>query len=308
MQLYEGNLWGLIPFSIGCLIAIQFKGPASTKESGSGKIGLVTVFGKRTETIVTGLTLVLDWPINIISFIEVDMSWVDMDFPNTIIGAIRCNEKEDDTMNKSAIEDEIAYVYGSVSLSCAPNDRAEGAIGSPDYRSAGKNIQTFLDIGGMTGAKKQLDDLLISGVKELGKIHTTKWMETESRACAEYLQKQILQSGSNLTNTKGLGLKFLKFEVLLKPSDKVIDKRNDILIEKAEKSAQILDTNTWNQRAKKRMFIHRKSGNNTITMEEVMRELKDQTLLQEGKVQIIDTKGGAVLADIRGNNSKGGTV
>ena len=287
--LFNGNMWGLVPFIIGGLMTLGFKGPKSTTASPVKKVWLLTFLGRQTTTIVRGLTLVMDWPFEIVGYIEIDLKKVDHDFKMS--KPILCMV-------------DMAYVNGIVSVSMVPDDKDDTV--SSGRKSGGEKLQDFLNIGGIEGGKTQLDDILTASVQEVANECDTIWMETN----VDELSKEILgkikkgrlpssnnegDEGNDIDDTIGFGLKFPKFQVILKPVDKVIDARNDSLIESAQREAELADTETVNQRVEARLKLYYPKGikgNRSQKVKQARDEVFEELSLKEGKYTRIANRGG----------------
>ncbi|MDP3962509.1 MAG: hypothetical protein Q8Q03_01430 [bacterium] len=292
---HRGELKGLVPFTLGVLMLTGLKGPKSTSESPTRKIWLLTFLGKQTRTIVTSLTLVLNWPFPIVGYIEVELKQVDQDFP--LKKPIYCQE-------------DGAYVDGLVSISMIPDDK-DDPDGMPHWKSGGEKIQDFLNIDGIAGAKTQLDDILTAWVQKFGNKHSSVWMETQSMEISGELLRRIMEGKvatghphGDIDDTTGFGLRFPKFQVILRPVEAVMNARNDYLVEEAQRRAELMDTETMNRRIAARAEVYESRGE-TRTMKEIRDELFDENTLKAGKYQKTVNQGGLNVSDV---TNRGGTT
>ncbi len=272
-MLLQVNLWGLVPFVLGGIMMQGIKGPVSKPTK---KVWLLTFFGKQTDTVVEGLTMVLDWlPIDVVGFIEVDMAQIDHDF--ILKKKIRCLDN--------------VYMSGSVSVSMKPNKA---------------NLQGFLSIGEIEGAKKQLDDLLTVWVQVFAKDKTSAEMEIAGEEMINKLLKLIsglptpdTDPDSHVDDTRGFGLEFPKFQVVLNLPDEVIKTRNNRLTELAEREAELEDTETINQQIIKRMSIDK-----SLSAKEARQQIFDEKVLKADKYTKIVNEGGVNIANVGSVTSK----
>lgn len=305
MWLYSGNLIGLAPLIMGGLMFQGFRTPDPSPR----RVWLITFFGQKTKTKVENLVLLLDWlPIRIIGIVEFLMVKVDHDFP--LKKPIRCSDG--------------AYVYGFVSVSMLPDEKDDPPT-AIQWKSGGEKLQDFDNAGQMDGVKKQLDDILTAWIQEFGDKHDSEWMERNGLQIANELRPRVeglqgTDNGNNsaLDDTRGLGVTFTKFQIILNPSDKIIDARNDLKVEEAQQKAELFETQTVNKQINERMAIYArpiKDADGTVlvpaepppTRTEARNMVFQERLEKDGKVQLIINDKGINLVNVntggQGGNS-----
>jgi|GEM_PF-1798196 len=275
----HGTAWGLIPFCLGGLLGIMgFKGPQSTEASPTKKVWLITFLGRQTTTVVDRLTLTLDWPFEIVGHIEIDLKKIDHDF----------------MLKKPILCKDEAYVYGLVSVAMVPDDR-DDPPGTLNGKTKGEKLADFINIDGINGGKILLDDILTAWLQEFGNDRDTEEMERQQVEISTALYHKIKngelithKEENDIDDTRGLGLRFPKFQVILKVADNVMDARNKILIEIAQKKSQSVDTLTMNKRIRSRMKLYRNgdTADQNVKGKTARDEVFEEVALSEGKLSI----------------------
>jgi hypothetical protein len=252
LMLVMGYLFGFVPLILGGLMLQGLKWPPDAKTK---KVWIITAFGQMTDVKVTGLTMLLDWlPMEIIGKVEIDMVKVDHDFKLT--KPVRC-------IDGIYIDNTVSEI--SVSMSPDDKDDVHGLIAYP--KTGGEKLRDFQNAGGIEGVKRQLDDILTSWIQEIAKEpgHDSKWMEENGLQIAEILLPRIkgevgatrATNNPDLDDVRGLGIAFNKFQVVLLPSQKIIDARNDVQVQNDKRAANRVNTETVNLQIVERLQLYR---------------------------------------------------
>ena len=293
--LWDGNFWGLIPFVMGGLMMQGFREP----EASPSRVWIITFMGQKTECLSRKTTLLLDWlPLEIVGKVEIPLVKVDHNFP--LKKPIYCPK-------------DGGNVYGTVSLSFMPDchDDVDPTTGSIT-RSGAEKLSDFDNAGGVPGVEAQLDNMMTVLIGHIANGNAndqkdTLWMETHENEISEMLKKHldgecaVAGTPSGLADATGLGVKFTKLNVVLKTHDKVIEARDDLLIENAQRRAEIVDTETTNQQIEKRLAMYLASeptAANRPTVAKMRKEIFDERQLKAGKFQTIVNEGGVNVADV----------
>lgn len=292
------------------------------------KVWLLTVFGQKTDIRTYGLTLLLP---PLVDKVEIPLLKVDHDFKLTkpVVCTIKgCSSK---TAKGRQIE---GYVDGVISVSMVADDKDDPTtVLSTEWKSGGQKLRDFDNVGGMNGVKSQLDDILTTWIQHIADHNSVDmlWMETHGleigNIILQYLVglkagelkkslppvprniKKIRRITSNMTNARGLGVKFTKFEVNLKPSDsKVIDARNRYAVEEAQRTSELLNTETMNENIRRRAGLSIpgwKSGDpidlTPDQIEKIRAGIVQEILVDNDKATLIMNKDGITLTDTRKN-------
>src|SRR3989344_3614542 len=213
------NLWGLIPFALGVVIAFGF---AQTEPS-PRKIGIITVFGEKKPWKVEGLTLLLRFgPIKIVDMVLIPMRQEDFDFKG--LENIRCNDG--------------IIISGKGSISVKP-DEDDDPPGTPDGKTGAQKLIDYDDAGQMKGTEPLLDDMVRSWVQHIANspdpTHDSIWMATHSIEIGNDICERI--SGKDvpgldnpdLDDARGLGLKIKKIQMNLHRPPNVVKADEEII-------------------------------------------------------------------------------
>jgi hypothetical protein len=327
LELFHGNILGLILLLIGAWICTGFDYPDPSPK----KVWLITVFGQKTTVKSYGLTLL--WP-PFVRRVEFKLQKIDHDFP--IRKPILCTVRGK-TSSDAGVEIE-GYLTGLVSTSMIPDDEDDPeTIPASERKTGGEKLRDFDDAGGMEEVKKQLDDVFTAWIQNIAdnKGVDMVWMETNGLKIAEILLpcivgktpgidlKKITPSigddldtnqieNSHLDDARGLGVRFTKFQVLLEPKDpKVVDARNRLAQEKAQRLAQLQNTATMNEKIAMRASLYRNGvknpdgtiavppDSNPASMRDARAELIQEDLVDDGKATLVMNKDGVTIVDGR---------
>lgn len=273
MATFYQEMWGVIPLILGGMMLLKgFKIATPSPK----KVWLITLFGRKTGTVVRSWPVLLfDWiPLQPVGYLEFELSRKDHDFQ----------------MKKPILCSDGKYVEGLISTSIMADD------------TNGQTLSDFDDIGRIKGIIDQLDDILTSWVQEIAndKEHGSTWMETQGNTITIILLKRITgEIGTSLGNnefddTRGLGIKFTKFQVILRPPDKVIDARNEKAVEEANRVSEMFETETENEQILLRYHLY----GGAKTMKECRDEIFDARALKAGSYKKIVNQGGVNVATI----------
>lgn len=240
MMLYTGNIIGIVPLCWGALMLKGFKqlSPSNPKEC-----GLITLFGNRTKTTVSGTTFILDWlPFDVVGVVVFDMRQEDMDFD---VESIRCSDG--------------VRVGGKKAISASI---------IPDI----KNLAKFDDAKRMKGIREQFDETFIALLQEIAREegHGYRWMESHSEEIARELRRKLCSrlgdssrqedaepSDESITNIAGFGVKIKKLRVKLTPvNKKIIEADESQVFEELDARGQLIDTRTINRQTEERYKIY----------------------------------------------------
>lgn len=279
----KGTMWGLVPFIIGgTLMGMGIKGPKTDTASPIEKRWLMTYKGKQTDVEVDKITLVMDWPGDIVSFIEIKLEKVDYDFK--LKKKIKCTDGN--------------YVDGILSTTMMADDRADPA-GTPNGKTGGQKLQDFVNMGGIEGAKRQIDDTFTGWLEWFGKYHySSEDMETKSNEISRELLAKMKTGRDPSHNTDndiddivGLGLRFFKFQLVLTVDGKIVDARIAQTTEREQRKGELEETETVNEQVAKRIELYRKNGEK-ITVTQARKQIFDERLERAGKYTKAVNEGG----------------
>lgn len=269
VMVYRGDLLGTVPILVAGMFMLGFK---VIQGANPRKVGIVTFFGSRTSQTAEGLTLLCNWPVDIVGISEYSTQLEDLDFP---IENIRSSDG--------------VRLGGIVSLGIVPDE---------------KTMDKFDDAKGFVGIKKQLDEIILSWLQQLAndKDHNWKWFEANTIVIQKMLTDHLNGIGvtddDSLVNAKELGFKIKKLSVKLKPlSSRVIEADEDVVVEQLERMAEIEDTKTVNEQAHIRFEMYeewQKSHPGKIpTLAQCRDEILRERLVKKGKVEAIESGKGS---------------
>jgi len=271
------SFWGLVPFIAGFSIMQGFKGPVSKPNR---KIWMLTFFGKQTTTIVESFSLILDWlPFDVIGYNEIDMKKVNKDFE--LKKPILCSDK--------------AYVICTISVSMMPDDK-DDPLETLNGKTRGEKLRDFLNIGKMDGIIEQLDQLIPAGVQRfaIAKRKTSEEMEVSNEEIAKDLLDRLTGKqtpdtdiSDELDDTRGFGIRFTKFQPVIQPPPKVVEARNDRMVELAQREAEMEDIMTTDKLTKERMKTDTK-----LSAKEARDQVFDEKALKAGAYKKVVNVGG----------------
>jgi hypothetical protein len=291
-QLYQGDLWGVILILIGGWLLGGLRAPQSTKESPERKVWIITFFGKPTGVVVRGLTLLLNWPWNIIGYIEIELKEVTIDIP----------------LSKELLCQDKAYVSGKIDASITANDQ-DDPPGTPNWKSASQHLMDFIAIDGYKGAPKQLDTIVTAWCQEIANIRTSEWLERNTVELSEVILEMIkegrnpngnTQARGDTDDTMGLGLKITKFQIPITVDDSIRQARNDILKEEAQRRGELADAGTMNQIIEERHDLYDSIGTVRDKQRDVSKvrdELFLEKALKAGKLTVVLNEKGINLVN-----------
>jgi len=297
--LYNADIWGAIPFMFGIMMLNGVKWPQEAKPT---RVWLLTVFGQMTTTKIEGPTLVLDWipKFNIIGYEEFVLKKVDRKIP----------------LRKPVLCKDGVYVEGEISAAFLP-DSEDDPPGHKDkrgeWKSGGEKLRDYANADDVEDIIDQLDDILTVWVQNFG----NKWTSTDMEVKSQEMSAELLQcvtgtkgfageaGNSDIDDTRGLGIRFTKFQVILKAPQKVIDARVDIQVQGAKRMAEVVNTHTVNLQIAERAKMYTEgvrdqNGKQVLppspTMCPPVAKLRDmvfqENLEHDGKVSQVINQGG----------------
>ena len=308
-RIYNGNLWGLIPLILGMLLCIGFKWPEEAKPR---RVWLITFFGQMTAVKTDGITLLLDWipMMKIIGNVEFILlkKDIDINFKKPIRGS------------------DGKYVEGFASVSIVP-DELDDEPGLTDrygdWKSGGEKLRDFGNTGTLENVVEQLDDILTTQMEAYARAngHTTEWLEEHGREISEELLPCITGlrgppanvGNHELDDTRGFGIRFTKFQIVLRAPDKVIEARTNIQVTEETRKAELVNTETVNRQIVERLKLYRvgKIDENGImvveptpthlipSLAEIRNMIFQENLEHDGKVSQVINQGGINMLNTR---------
>lgn len=273
----KSNFWGLVPFVLGFLMFLGYQWP---ERADPERVWLISTFGKMTTVVVDGgPTLLLNWipKVKIVDKVEIILEPTDIDIPfskNVLcLDSADTREEMRITPPKELKPGDIidpsryhSYLLGNMSAVYVADDE-DDPIGTPGWKSRGQKLRDFVN----NSTKKaevirKLDDLVTLWVQEWACGNTSEQMEVAQFLIGDYVLKRLTgvmgrasERGNNsvLDDIRGLGIKFKKFAPNLFPPKEVIDVRNRVRVERANRKAELVGTETMNLEIGLRMKLYR---------------------------------------------------
>lgn len=329
VMVFNFKLSGFILLAISGWIATGFDYPKPSPK----QVWLLTIFGQKTTVRSYGLTLLLP---PFIDKVEISLLKVDHDFPLT--KQVVCTRRGSSTSVEEKNPSIEGYIDGIVSVSIVPDDQDDPyTVPKTEWKSGGQKLRDYDNVGQIEGVKKQLDDVLTAWIQEVADTKSIDmlWMETNGPAIAYFIRTHLVGlkdvkpptdkklhipedvkitgiANAHINDARGLGVTFPKFNVVLKPSDqKVIDARNRVAIEEAQRSSQIMNTRTMNEKIIERATLYHqgaqsKDGKTKIpadprpeTLAEIRAGLVQEDLVDADKATLIMNKDGLTVAEVK---------
>lgn len=237
------------------------------------EVGVISVLGNRTNSVVEGITLLLEpFGIEIIGATIFIIKTFDHDFP---VESVRCADG--------------VRVKGKVSLSWAPDE------------SSAEKLWQYYDIGMDQGFIGQADDIIVIGSQEIvAKTgRTYKWAEIYVNQIGVELRQIIEQAcpridGNENDDMRGFGIVINKLQPKFTPINaNIITADEDIAIEERQRAAELLETETINQQARARKELYTKQGLPDVSIQKCRDEIMFERLAKDEKVTI--TQGGRIV-------------
>lgn len=308
-MLYRHNFYGSIPLLWGGLMCQGFREPEDAKPR---RVWLITLFNQMTTTKVDGLTLLLDWlpGINVIGHVEFELKVVD----------------EDIAITKEIICIDNVYIVGFVSVAYLPDELDDPADLKPilgdEWRTGGEKLRDFGNVGGIEAARKQIDDVFTVWMQNFANENDSVWMERNIQnigedflACVTGLKGERKEFGnSKLDDTRGLGIRFKKFQPILKAVPKVIEARTDVKVQTEKRRAELVNTQTMNDQIIARLSLYQgiknEDGswrieptpkNKVPRIDEIRNQIVQENLEHDGKLTQVLNEGGLNLVKVPSN-------
>ena len=315
--LLAGNFWFVFLFAFGVLTVI--KGVKQPPSDGSRKVWLVTCLGQMTTTRVEKMTLFLDWIplLPIIGHVEIDMKKENVDFP----------------MAKPVICKDGKYVEVLISTTMVEDDLDDKVIfrnGEKVGKNAGEKAKEFINAGRFDGIKKALPDMFTALVQYIGTKYTSVEMEKIQLKITEMLlnlvsgkegtteeEREFRGRNSSLDDTRGFGIRFTKFVVIVRPPAKVIEARNELQVSEAKRQVDVVVTDTVNEQIARRYDLYvngkkDKDGKVIIpatphhkipSLAEIRNMVLQEKLAADGKVSQVINEGGINMTGLPGSKT-----
>ncbi len=266
-----------------------FKGPDQSK---SKKAWILTFLKAPTEVVVMSDTLVLDWPIDIVGFIEVEMGLETHNY--TAEKKLKCRE---------------GYLIAEATLSYRP-DGADG-----------EKLFQYISSGGKANVIKQIEGSLTAWLQAFVQLPTWEdkssepstfptvtadWMENNSLKISEYIKERLMgESGAHdesgedvmdnnsLDDIRNLGINIENFVLFLTPPEEVINARNDRAVQQAKQEARMANSVGFNKQLKRRAVLYR--GRGARPDKEDQQQILDENLIVDGKLTGVINRGGVTV-------------
>ena len=257
------QVWGLVPFFLGVLMAFGFK----ELDDSPRQVGLISFCGIKTPCIVEGLTLIFKpFGLKIVDVVVFDATQQDLTFD---VSVTCCDD---------------GIVSGKVSLSYKPNT------------TVGTQLIKYDNIGGTPEKlKAQLDDIVETACQTIADCNTTEAMVRDSRGLGITIWSLIRGSigdptdTNDLDDTTGLGIETIKLQAKLAKSSRV-----------SEAEQKALATAVMEKRIAQRFAAHRLWGTSPMPSAATVREnLMEEDRNADG--QITEIRGGE-LRNVSINN------
>lgn len=210
------------------------------------QVGLIKVLGKRTETVVEGTVLLLDWipGFEIIGISIFDRVLFEETEPHKI-PKLLC-KANDDPANKVKV-----YVDGEIKIAFIP-DIKNDSVGTPGWKSAGEKLGEFDDAGGYAGVMTKLKSIATTQAQETAKNESRESLELNSAAVSisftEHLNGVAKGTvGSAIVTKVGLGVIIFKADFNAVSSNVVRDAADGIVVEQFEQASDAMDGATFNK-------------------------------------------------------------
>jgi hypothetical protein len=237
------------------------------------KVWLLTWFGSKTDVLIRSWpVLLLEWPSNLkpVSYVEFKLENTDHKFE--MQKPIKCKD---------------GYVYGFIDTTMRPDDSTAASLSELD------------NAGGITGVIKLLDGMFTSNVQAV--VTAKKWdVDKVEQGGVEILQALIEhinglngKMADNVTfdDIRGFGVKFPKFVPVFKPADKVIDARNELKVEEAQRNSQDYQLQTVNTQIEARFKMYKDKGE-PKTLSDCRDQILQENALDKGAYKEVVNKGG----------------
>jgi hypothetical protein len=283
------------------------KTPTSKDEKKN--IFLLTFFGNPTTSISEGLTMVLNlhW-FDIVEVIEIEV----VNFEDTV-----------DVPQEIRCSDDVT-IGGKVTIGFIVDLKGD------KERTAGEKVLSYVKAGQKKGVMDIIKGSVIQSLKVIAAGKDSKYMETNPDGITKDIMK-ILEKGipknsdsEDTVTLSDLGVDVRKLSISLVAPQAIRDARNGKAIEEAQRTTQLADAETMNQRVRERIRamgitfdtdgkpigdIRLITGMSFVELfAKVRAQLIEETTLNDGRLQIIRNSGGVTVvdADTSGKGSKKG--
>jgi hypothetical protein len=308
VTLMRGHFFfGIIPFVAGVTMLAGIKTPTSKDEKKN--IFLLTFFGNPTTSISEGLTMVLNlhW-FDIVEVIEIEV----VNFEDTV-----------DVPQEIRCSDDVT-IGGKVTIGFIVDLKGD------KERTAGEKVLSYVKAGQKKGVMDIIKGSVIQSLKVIAAGKDSKYMETNPDGITKDIMK-ILEKGipknsdsEDTVTLSDLGVDVRKLSISLVAPQAIRDARNGKAIEEAQRTTQLADAETMNQRVRERIRamgitfdtdgkpigdIRLITGMSFVELfAKVRAQLIEETTLNDGRLQIIRNSGGVTVvdADTSGKGSKKG--
>ncbi len=181
-----GNLWGIIPLTLGIVMTKGFKELQKTPRT----IGLISFFSRKTTTKVEGLILLLDiFGIEVVGVVEFNMVKKDLNFDIPQVTSKGVDNSKGDTLGGGTLS-------GKVEIGITPDENDNGEI------SGGEKLKKYDDSGREDGIKALMESIVLSATQEVCKERSPDYNATQGYELGKEL-KRILE-GYNIDGTRDI--------------------------------------------------------------------------------------------------------
>ncbi|MEK7184789.1 MAG: SPFH domain-containing protein [Patescibacteria group bacterium] len=278
----SNNYWGMIPFGLAGLMASGF----TTLKSSPREVGVIALFGSRTETMVDGkgvlgglVLLFKPWFFNVVDIIRFEIVQTDYTIPIT---SLKCQNN--------------AVVTGTVSIAFKPND------------ISAEQLSKFDDAGRVEGIKQQLNEMIIANLQEKIKNLPVDEVVGNTSTLGTDLAKSLNGTNGNSSDTNhyddisGLGIIITKLQPKLEKDKKAV-----------EADQRVQQTKAMNTRIENRKAylitngsLSEEDSKKSATIDKIRKQLLTEDLHNDKQVKVV-RGGGMNVNDTRGEQGGGNT-
>lgn len=261
MMVLQGDFWGIALVSLAGPFMMGFK---VIQGANPRKVGIITFFGRRTSQVAEGLTLLCNWPLDIIGVSEHEIKLFNISME---IKSIRSYD---------GVRLEIPF-----SLSIKPDIN---------------KLDKWEDAGGDSGVTSILKGVVPSWIQQIITDEKCgwKWIEQHNKDLQRLLCKRLEgnmptpagTTGSfddnSLINTEEMGFEIANVSMepkVINPD--VVKADEDIQIEELQREAEVADTKTINKQAQDRFDMYKKWAEDNPGIEiPTLAECRDQVMYE----------------------------
>lgn len=297
---YFQNLFGFVLVLLGGLMSLGFK---SLKPS-PREVGIITFFGVKKPIIVEGLTLVLNWPFDIVDVVVIVVQEKNIDYKGDKAIRFVCKD--------------YVSLAGNLSITVGP-DYTDDPAGTIGWMSGGQKIIRFDDSGGWDGITDQLREIMRDHLATIASGKRYFEMQQGVSEITLNLRSRLTTRTINGSNSVGttltMGIKIINVQCNFESSKKLEAAGESGAIEDREKDRDEVDTTTFTKQVEMVLRqcyeenARRKLAGQTEkpipSIEEVWGIVDKMRTLNADRRQVIQSSGGVLNVNDINEGKKG---